>query len=415
MASIKEGLTGLVFSADELRAITDWDDRVIEDYLALVRNIRQLASFADLDAAQVAANTAAIIVNANAIAVNAGNIATNAGNISTNTTNISNNASAISVNAGNISSNAASIVANANAIAVNAGNIATNTGNISTNATNISNNAAAIIANALAISNHIADTGNPHSVTFTQAVTADPATNITAAEAETLSDGSNADLLHKHAVISDGTDILPAVTLAETIANIFRVTTTSIVRFVVDGAGNLAASFYPQDTRDDGTVSDEKVLTTDNSGNILLRRVLPYSESITDADGGVNQLITFVTYMTLNFTVPEDGDYILAWDYVWSLNASNRNFLGRVLLDGATVVHNQVEQPSSAAGTGVLLPDLNGGADINTGTDQRLCCSGFEKRTLTAGARTLEIQLSSDQADNEAAIYKGSLKVTRDA
>lgn len=39
---------------------------------------------------------------------------------------------------------------------------------------------------------------NPHSVTFSQAVAADGGTNITAAEAETLSDGSNADALHTH-------------------------------------------------------------------------------------------------------------------------------------------------------------------------------------------------------------------------
>lgn len=39
---------------------------------------------------------------------------------------------------------------------------------------------------------------NPHSVTFTQAVTADGGTDISAAEAETLTDGSNADSLHSH-------------------------------------------------------------------------------------------------------------------------------------------------------------------------------------------------------------------------
>lgn len=46
---------------------------------------------------------------------------------------------------------------------------------------------------------HIASTANPHGTTFTQAVTADAGTNITAAEAETLTDGSNADALHVHA------------------------------------------------------------------------------------------------------------------------------------------------------------------------------------------------------------------------
>ena len=45
-------------------------------------------------------------------------------------------------------------------------------------------------------------TGNPHAVTFTESVTADVGTDITAAEAETLTDGSNADLLHAHAPIA---------------------------------------------------------------------------------------------------------------------------------------------------------------------------------------------------------------------
>lgn len=49
------------------------------------------------------------------------------------------------------------------------------------------------------VTNHINNTNNPHTVTFTQAVTADPLTDILASEAETLTDGSNADALHTHA------------------------------------------------------------------------------------------------------------------------------------------------------------------------------------------------------------------------
>ena len=48
------------------------------------------------------------------------------------------------------------------------------------------------------VDTHLGSTSNPHSTTFTQAVTADAGTNITAAEAETLTDGSSADLLHTH-------------------------------------------------------------------------------------------------------------------------------------------------------------------------------------------------------------------------
>lgn len=46
---------------------------------------------------------------------------------------------------------------------------------------------------------------NPHSVTLTQAVAADAGTDVTAAELETLTDGSNADAEHSHGPI-DGAD-----------------------------------------------------------------------------------------------------------------------------------------------------------------------------------------------------------------
>lgn len=60
---------------------------------------------------------------------------------------------------------------------------------------NIDNLIQTIINNS---TTHEGDTNNPHAVTFTQAVTADSDTDITAAEAEILTDTSNADSLHKH-------------------------------------------------------------------------------------------------------------------------------------------------------------------------------------------------------------------------
>lgn len=46
--------------------------------------------------------------------------------------------------------------------------------------------------------NHNANNSNPHSVTITQAVAADGGTNITILELESLTDGSDADVLHTH-------------------------------------------------------------------------------------------------------------------------------------------------------------------------------------------------------------------------
>jgi len=48
------------------------------------------------------------------------------------------------------------------------------------------------------LGNHIGNNNNPHTVTFTQASIADPNTDITALEAETLTNGSSADTLHFH-------------------------------------------------------------------------------------------------------------------------------------------------------------------------------------------------------------------------
>jgi len=117
-----------------------------------------------------------ISTNATDISTNSTDISTNATNIGTNTTNISTNSGGISTNATNISSNDTDIAANLAAIL-------SNDTDISTNATNLST--------------HIADTANPHSVTFTQAVAADAGTDITVVEAEELTDGSETQL-HKH-------------------------------------------------------------------------------------------------------------------------------------------------------------------------------------------------------------------------
>jgi len=96
-----------------------------------------------------------------------------------------------------------------NAIAQNASDISTEITNrtnadivlqnqITSNDNDILTNANAIAQNASDLTDHENDTGNPHSVTFTQAVTADAGTDITAAEAETLTDTSDASSLHNH-------------------------------------------------------------------------------------------------------------------------------------------------------------------------------------------------------------------------
>ena len=216
------------------------DTDIAANAAAIATNAANIASN-DTDiannAAAIATNAANIASNDTDIATNASDIATNAANIASNDTDIANNAAAIATNAANIASNdtdiatnAANIASNdtdiatnAAAIAANAANIASNDTDIATNASDIATNAADIAqeitdrtnadaalqaqitsndtdiaTNASDLAAHIADLGNPHATTFTQAVAADPGTDITASEAEILTDGSDASSQHNH-------------------------------------------------------------------------------------------------------------------------------------------------------------------------------------------------------------------------
>ena len=98
-----------------------------------------------------------------------------------------------------------------------------------TNILNIGTNSHAVI------DVHIANTSNPHIVTITQAVAADGSTDVTGAELETLTDGSNADALHTHAA-GAGT----FVALSDTPANF----TGASLQSVRVNVGETALEFF---------------------------------------------------------------------------------------------------------------------------------------------------------------------------
>lgn len=337
---------------------------------------------------------------------------------------IATNTSNISINTGNIATNTANITTNTSDIATNASNIAQNTSDISDNTTAISdhindptdahdasaisydNSTSGLVATEVQsaldevdgdLDSHIADLNNPHQTTFTQAVSADPGTDITTAEAEELTDGSTTQLhFHRELVDETGTNRVE----------------------VLDG-GDIQLSNYPQ-TRNDVTSNDEKVLTTDNSGNVVLRRVLPFYASIKKISNavdqvGVNQTTTLENWLVLSVNIPETGNYDIDWTYVWSLNGSANDFIAEILLDGNPIstYSQHVQEPKDSAGVGVNLLNTTGGI-TNTATNQRHRTTGFEPEVnLTTGNHTIAIQWAGSQANYEAAIYEGAIRIKR--
>lgn len=75
-------------SARQLKEITGWPDKLVDDYLTILDNTIEIVENLNLATGQIEQNTLDIAQNAAAIATNAAAIATNAANIATNTANI---------------------------------------------------------------------------------------------------------------------------------------------------------------------------------------------------------------------------------------------------------------------------------------------------------------------------------------
>lgn len=81
MDELAQRLQGLLLSATELKAITDWPDELVEDYIETIRNIVLIATQTDVNTGQVDQNTQDIAQNTSDISDNATNIAQNASDI----------------------------------------------------------------------------------------------------------------------------------------------------------------------------------------------------------------------------------------------------------------------------------------------------------------------------------------------
>ena len=234
-------------------------------------------------------------------------------------------------------------------------------------------------------------TGTGTAVTFTQAVTADPATDITALEAEELTDTSVTEL-HKH-------------------SNLY-VPNGSVAALQTNADSGIIIPAYPN-TRNDGV--SQQALTTINAQGLTERRtILPFFDFSKKVEAEFNQTTTQAPYDTLNTILPEDGIYFIKCWFLWSMNSGATDINVAFNLDGVDLFTIRMEA-QDVAGTGITATNVNTGAVGNTGTDQRYPSTVEDVLQIAAGPHTLEVQWDATTTNDVPTLYRSILTIERKA
>jgi|GEM_PF-3632616 len=125
----------------------------------------------------------------------------------------------------------------------------------------------------------------------------------------------------------------------------------------------------------------------------------------------LHQATTFAQYLSLTVDVPVTADYMLFVRQTTSINSITVNFESHVLLDGNFFLINHIENKDSG-GTGIVVPNTTGGT-TDTGTDQMITKTGFDRFSLTAGVHTFTLEFRGQTANQEATIYSADMYLKR--
>lgn len=148
---------------------------------------------------------------------------------------------------------------------------------------------------------------------------------------------------------------------------------------VLVAAGNLTATWEPQS----GGLDNEFEYSINNSN-------------------GTTTGVNWVNKINWTTSSKTPGTYRINWYYEYNTNSINIDFLGQILLNGATVIHSLRHELSDVSGN-----DLGG-------NDQSLPCSGYEiVQFSTPGAHNIKLQYRSETAGYVAACRRAKLSIER--
>lgn len=261
-----------------------------------------------------------------------------------------------------------------------------------------------ILSNTTATNNHINDTANPHSTTITQTIAADSGTDITTAQLEALSDGSNANTLHTHSEIISA-DTLSTVTAANNSVSIDVADEPAVS--IVSPARHISLPFGGQQVKNMGDPTDPQDATTKNYvDNLTFSRAQESTSALMSQAAGA-----YVPHQTLTVTVPEAGDYLIEVSFIFSINTTTSDFISRINLNGTFSNELSIENKDSA-GVGITIP-VSGGGTANSGTNQRIPGQVATLATLAAGTTNVSFEFGGEVANQESSVYQSLIKITR--
>ena len=127
--------------------------------------------------------------------------------------------------------------------------------------------------------------------------------------------------------------------------------------------------------------------------------------------GGTTEVTTPADYVSFVTTPPTQGNYIIEWSYIWSGNSPSNDIEVQILLDGIEI-STHVQEPKDSGGSGASLPNLSGGNDLNSGTNQRLPAMGrFIAENMTSGTHTIKITVASSSPGTVVSLYNSLITI----
>ncbi len=135
-------------------------------------------------------------------------------------------------------------------------------------------------------------------------------------------------------------------------------------------------------------------------------------------DGLINQQNgVYEPHLRVPYDIPEAGDYLMRFDFIYSLNNITQNFEAHLDVNGIDIYPLHIE-PKDSGGTGTVLPIIVGGvegpATADSGTDQFMNNAGSLILTLPAGNNTITLEFTGRGGANlEAAIYRSTFHLKK--